>query len=120
MHSRFIDDHHDLDVKVAAVLAAVEAQDPAAAALWSAFAKELLTHLDVEETHMVPALLKSGERRAAVLIEEHRHIRHRAAEIGRAFTAHIVSREIVRDFIDELRAHTESEDRLLYGKTPSE
>jgi hypothetical protein len=47
-------------------------------------------------------------------VQEHRHIRTRLSELRTAVDLHLVQLGSVRNFIDELRAHAKSEDRLLY------
>ena len=119
IHDRFAADHHRLEVLLAELLAAIDAcDDEATKVTWAKFRTALSSHLDIEETHMVPALRLTSERNARVLLEEHRHIRRRLGELDLAISSHLVSLQAVRDFLDELRAHTQSEDRLIYGDAP--
>ena len=71
-------------------------------------------HLRVEESSMIPALQRVAPTDARVLLEEHRHIRTRLTELGVALDLHTIRLESVRAFVDELRAHAKSEDRMLY------
>lgn len=119
IHERFAADHHRLEVLLAELIAAIDACDEEGTQLtWARFRTALTNHLDIEETHMLPALRLTSERNARVLLEEHRHIRRRLGELDIAIHSHLVSLQAVRDFLDELRAHTQSEDRLIYGDTP--
>lgn len=97
------------------LLAAFTANDhEAESRLWPDCSSGLRSHLETEETHLIPALRRLSERDARVLVQEHHHIRTRLAEIGAGIDSRSVRLETVRDFIDELRAHAQSEDRLLY------
>lgn len=62
---------------------------------------------------MIPELLGAHARDARVLIQEHQHIRTRLMELGGAVES---PRRLgrLRSFLDELRAHARTEDRLLY------
>lgn len=111
----FLLDHQRLEVLFGRLLAASTANDhEAESRLWTQCSSGLRSHLEAEETHLIPALRRLSERDARVLIQEHHHIRTRLAEIGAGMVSHSVRFETVRDFIDELRAHGRSEDRLLY------
>lgn len=63
---------------------------------------------------MIPALLQVNEREARAISAEHRHIRARLTELGAGVDLHIVRLKTVRAFIDELRAHANHEDKMLY------
>ena len=111
----FLADHRRLETLLERLLAAFEANDREdIAKLWTAFEAGLLTHLEAEEKHLLPALQKASERDARVLIQEHRHIRTRLEELGVGIDLHIVRLTVARDFIHELRAHAKNEDRMLY------
>jgi hypothetical protein len=70
--------------------------------------------LDAEDTHLIPEFLGLCQRNARVLVQEHRHIRARLADLAREIGVHVVRRGELRNFNDELRAHAQTEDRLLY------
>ena len=111
----FLADHRRLEALLAELLIASEARDHLAERkLWLECDAALATHMECEETHLIPALLRLHERDARVVVHEHRHIRRRLAELGAAIAPHGFSPGTVRDFIDEVRAHARSEDRLLY------
>jgi hemerythrin-like domain-containing protein len=112
---RFLLDHKRLEVLLVQLLAAFTANDhEAESRLWQECSSGLRSHLEAEETHLIPALRRLSERDARVVVQEHQHIRTRLAEIGAGIDSRSVRTETVRDFIDELRAHAQSEDRLLY------
>ena len=115
IRDRFLADHHRLDALLSKLSAAFEANDPEdVAKLWTDFESGLLAHLEAEEATMIPALLRACARDARVIVQEHRHIRSRLAELGVAVDLHTIRLDTARDFIDELFAHAENEDRLLY------
>jgi hypothetical protein len=104
-----------LEVLFGQLLAASTANDhEAESRLWQECSSGLMTHLEAEENHLIPALRRLSERDARVLVQEHQHIRTRLAEIAAGMVSRSVRFETVRDFIDELRAHKQSEARLLY------
>lgn len=112
---RFLLDHERLEVLLGELLAAVRANDhERESRLWEECRAGLMVHLEAEETHLIPALRRMNERDARVIVQEHHHIRTRLAEIGAGMVSRSVRFDSLRDFIDELRAHAQSEDRLLY------
>jgi hypothetical protein len=76
-----------------------------------------MAHLEAEEENLIPWLLPRSERAARVIVQEHRHIRARSKELDAAMASHEATLDTVRDFSDELRAHSQSEERLLYRWT---
>jgi hypothetical protein len=116
VRDRFLTDHESLEAHLDRVVAALTANDgPEASRLWTEFKASLLAHLEAEEAHLIPQLLASIARSAWALIQEHRHIRARLAELGGEIGSHRVNPDSLRNFKDELRAHALSEDRLLYS-----
>ncbi len=112
---KFLGDHARLEALFERVLAAVEANDrDDMACLWTEFESDLLAHMETEEAHLIPDLHRASETSARVLTQEHRHIRSRLTELGLALDLHALRLDTARAFIDELRAHARSEDRLLY------
>ncbi len=115
IRDRLLADHRRLETLLERLLAAFEANDREDMAQgWTEFESGLLAHLEAEETYLFPALQRASARDASVLIREHRHIRTRLTEIGVALDLHTVRLASARDFVDELRAHSRNEDRLLY------
>jgi hypothetical protein len=82
--------------------------------LWTARVGGLRRHLEAEERHFIPAYLGARKRDAWVLIQEHRHLRARLTELDAAVGLHRLRLDSTRNFVDELRAHTRNEERLLY------
>ena len=115
IRERLLSDHKRLEKLLADMLIAFEENDrEAVAALWTEFEKHLLAHLEVEERHLIPLLLRTNERAARTIAREHKHIRDRLMDLGTAVDLHVVRIGMARDFIHELGAHAESEDTLLY------
>jgi hemerythrin-like domain-containing protein len=114
VREHFLADHERLDALLEQLVAALVANDrQAISTRWAAFETGLLAHLDAEDAHLIPALAATSERDARVLVQEHRHLRRRLTELGTG-DWHKVWLDSARDFIDELRAHARTEDRLLY------
>jgi hemerythrin-like domain-containing protein len=116
LREHLLADHRRLEQEVAELLAACEANDqPRMQALWTEFEAGLTAHLEAEESHLVPLLLQSQGRAGRAIIEEHKHIRRRLQELGTALDLHQLRLESFRRFLDELRAHAKTEDRLMYN-----
>jgi hemerythrin-like domain-containing protein len=108
-------DHHRIDDMLTRILVALEAVDPDRAANeWADFDQALTAHLDAEDRYLIPALSVSRPRVALALLQEHRHVRGRALELGKAIEKRALRPEIVRGFVDELSAHVRHETSVLY------
>jgi hemerythrin-like domain-containing protein len=108
-------DHRRLDDLLTRVLVALEAVDLGRAATeWADFDGALRTHLDAEDRYLIPALFASRPRDARSLLQEHRHVRNRALELGGALKKGTLRAETVRGFVDELAAHVRRETSVLY------
>jgi hypothetical protein len=115
LRDHLLDDHRRIEASIAQLVSACEANDQTRMQeLWSDFEPRLLAHLEMEEQHLVPALLDRQGRAARVILEEHRHIRRRLEELGEALDLHQVRLDGLCAFFDELRAHAKTEDRLMY------
>jgi hypothetical protein len=114
VRDRFLADHRKLEARLERMVVTLAANDlEGSALLWSEFDSGLRMHLEAEESTMIPELLGAHARDARVLIQEHQHIRTRLMELGGAVES---PRRLgrLRSFLDELRAHARTEDRLLY------
>ncbi len=112
---RLLSDHEQVEGELVRLIAAFQIDDRAQMqASWTAFEARLTAHLETEERHLVPALLRWRGRDARVIIEEHKLIRRRVAELGTAIDLHTARLDVLRAFADELRAHARTEDKLLY------
>jgi hypothetical protein len=115
LREHLLADHRSLEQEIDQLVAACEANDHSRMeTLWTDFETRLSTHLEMEELHLVPLLLERNRRAGSAIIEEHKHIRRRLAELGTAVDLHQVRLEGLRRFLDELRAHAKTEDSLMY------
>jgi hypothetical protein len=115
VRSHFLADHQSDETLLESLLAALAANDhPNASRIWKAFETGLVVHLEAEEKLLMPGLLVARERDTRVLIQEHRHIRARVTGLGNGWVLGVMSPSTLRDFMDEMRAHAKTEDRLLY------
>jgi len=109
-------DHERLEALFERLLAAFDDDDrEACAELWTTFESDLCAHMSDEERYLIPELLRQDPPKARAILEEHKLIRHRLAELGTAVDLHCLRRDTARAFIDELRAHARTEDRTLYA-----
>ena len=113
---RFLADHQRLEARLEHLLTALAANDhPKASEVWQGLESGLVIHIEAEEARLIPALLVARERDTRVLVQEHRHIRARLSDLGSGFASgSLRQKNSLRDFIDEMRAHARTEDRLLY------
>jgi polyisoprenoid-binding protein YceI/hemerythrin-like domain-containing protein len=108
-------DHQRLEKSFEAVVAASTCDDlEALHELWRGFQRELLAHLDAEETHILPLFAKSDPDEAEELLDQHARLRERLLELAIDLDLHSLTPEQVRIFIGELRSHSAREDQLLY------
>jgi hemerythrin-like domain-containing protein len=116
IRTHLLDDHVELEELFAGLLRAFECNDrEQVSALWTAFDAGLTEHMDLEDAVLIPALYRRDARAARVLWEEHKHLRARLAELGAAVDLHTIRTETATWFIEELRAHARTEDRILYS-----
>jgi hemerythrin superfamily protein len=81
---------------------------------WSAFARELVAHLDAEELHILGPFTEAEPDVGRDLLDEHGRIRRKLSELGIDLELHSLEAERIETFINELRAHAIHEERLLY------
>jgi hypothetical protein len=72
----------------------------------------LLVHVDAEEKFLIPALRRRREKEAMAILEDHKRIRVRLAELGAGIDLHIVRLETARALVQDLRSHAQHEDRI--------
>jgi hypothetical protein len=115
LRDMFLADHRRIEETLTRVIVALEALDPErAAAEWLDFDDALTRHLDAEDRYLVVALSVSRPRDARTLLQEHRHLRSRALELGRAVERGVSLPGAIRGFVDELSAHVRHETSVLY------
>jgi len=81
--------------------------------LWRECEEGLIRHLQAEEAFLLPDLLTAKPREARALLEEHRHLRQRLAELTTGLHR-AVRPDRVQAFVAELRAHASHEEKTLY------
>jgi hemerythrin superfamily protein len=114
--ARFLEDHRRLEGLVSEIVETVASGDrQRIAALWDVFDAGLNAHLDAEEKYMIPLLMRDSERDGRALLEEHKLLRARLAQLDTAVDLHLVRLSAVKEFIDELQAHAAHEEALLYS-----
>jgi hypothetical protein len=103
------------------VLAAIESGEAERVVpLWKEFERTISAHLEYEERNMLVDLLVARPREGRVILEEHRHLRARLAELRDALPNIPIAS--ARTFLNEFRAHESHEERVLYrwaGPSPS-
>lgn len=110
----FREDHRRLEDLLGHVVDQLEAgRGDQARALWRECEEGLIRHLQTEEALLLPDLLTAKPREARALLEEHRHIRQRLAELTLGLNR-AVRPDRVQAFVDELRAHASHEEGTLY------
>jgi hemerythrin-like domain-containing protein len=115
IRDKLLADHRRLDALLEETLRAIEDDDREAIAnLFTEFDCGLRAHLEAEEQHLIPALLRADPRAARAIMAEHRHIRARLLELASAIDLHTIRFSNAKAFAGELRAHAKNEDTLLY------
>jgi hypothetical protein len=109
-------DHYRIEELAQRVAACVDADDPhGALEEWRAFEPAMLSHMDVEEMHVLPRLEALDAVEAARLREEHASIRAELGEIGLALELHAARKAMFDPLVARLWRHTESEDGIMYA-----
>jgi hypothetical protein len=104
--------HHAIEAHLADLLVALEERpEDNVADLWTGFEAALIRHLEEEEHTMLADLFAARPREARALLEEHRYLRARLAELRAALPR--IPLEAARTFLAELCAHGRHEERLI-------
>lgn len=115
LREHLLADHRRLEHTFEQLLEAFRADDRTdVSELWTRFETQLKSHMAVEERDLIPRLERVDRAAAQGLLNEHRHIRSRLAELGFVVDLHVARLEMAQEFIEELRAHARHEDELLY------
>ena len=110
-----VSDHEHLEWSFQAIVNEAWRGDPAdLGERWRAFERELLAHLDTEEEDLIRLFGEVQPLEARELMAEHQQIRVTATEMGIDLDLHCLRAARVQAFIDQLRAHAQREERLLY------
>jgi hypothetical protein len=108
-------DHAGLEALLGSLIRACEGGPGTPNDLWAEFEGALARHFEHEEQVLLAPLLVTRPREANVIMEEHRHLRRRVAQLG-GDPRGLVG-DALRTFRDELRAHGRHEARALYPWT---
>jgi hemerythrin len=110
----FFHDHSRLEHILDELVVGFEGDDAhASRALWRRFVRELGAHFAAEERLVLTTLARLGARDAGALLEEHRRIRGRVAQITEALRSPRLRRHLVRKLRQELLAHAHAEDEVM-------
>ncbi len=105
--------HFAIEKLYGEVLVALESRETVRLlSLWETFEAALSAHFEGEEQTSIADLLVARPREARIILEEHRYLRGRLAELRSALPA--LPLGPARTFLDELRAHGDHEERVLY------
>jgi hemerythrin superfamily protein len=81
---------------------------------WGLFERQLLEHIETEETYLLPIFERDDANTAADLLQEHVNIRHLLADLGVRIDLHSLREEDVRCLVATLRTHAGREEALMY------
>jgi hemerythrin superfamily protein len=112
---RLLSDHQRLDSLFDRLLKDVRRGDWATCqATWARFERELLEHLEAEETFLLPTFESEHPDETATLRREHANIRRLLADMGVKLELHAEREQNVRRFVESLQSHAAREEALLY------
>lgn len=115
IRQKMLDEHAAIEQMVVDVLAACEAGDGDSVRRgFAALSERLVSHLDIEDRHMLPHLYRRSPRRARGIAEEHKYLRGRLVDIQAQLPRQEGVAALLVAFLEELRAHVRSEERALY------
>ncbi|HLK36297.1 MAG TPA: hemerythrin domain-containing protein [Polyangiaceae bacterium] len=110
----WVADDEAIDATFVLLLRALEGQDlGAVACAWKELEAILVTHLDDEEQRVTPRIAAIQLRQALAILQEHRFLRGRLRELGKAIDGGRPCLVDARSFRDELRAHARHEADIL-------
>jgi hypothetical protein len=109
----YLADHARLERLLDRLIGAFEANDREdIQRIWTELEPSLLVHLEAEEELLIPALRRSREKDAITILDDHKRIRTRLAELGAGIDLHIVRLETARALVEDLQAHAQHEDEV--------
>jgi hypothetical protein len=110
--------HRDLDLRLAALVRCAQGGDgDQLRREWSAFERELLAHMALEEEEILPAFAHHDPAAARAALEEHTAIRAQVLEMGLNLDLHLLRADRVAALVQKLRAHALHEEQALYAWT---
>ena len=107
--------HRDLNHRLDELIS--RAQECDAAELrreWTAFERELLRHMEIEEAEILPGFAQHDAPGARAILADHGEIRRDLLEMGLNLDLHLLRAEAVEGFVQRLKAHARREDEALY------
>lgn len=115
LHDVLLADHRRLEGLLERLLAAFVANDNRQmSTLWTELERGLLAHMETEEAQLLGRLEGAFPFVAEAILRDHQRIRQQLAELGIAVDLHAIRLETARAFFDDLRAHSDREELLLY------
>ena len=115
LSSTMHEDHERLDALGERLLAPSLADDrDALARAFGEFEHALLSHMEVEELYLLPALERVDTAEAASLRSDHAKLRRLVAEVSAGVGLGVVREHGVRQVVHFLRSHTAVEELSLY------
>jgi hypothetical protein len=104
--------HAVIEALLADLLLGIETGSAPVESLWTGFERAFSEHLTYEEHVPLAEFLIARPREARALLEEHRYLRGRLAQLRTTLRA--LPADDVRTFLTELHAHNDHEERVLY------
>jgi hypothetical protein len=110
--------HHELDGRLAVLVRCAQGGDAEQLrGEWAAFERELLAHMELEETEILPAFAHHDPAAARAVLDEHVAIRAQLLEMGLHLDLHLLRADRVAALVEKLRAHARHEEAALYAWT---
>jgi hypothetical protein len=112
------DHHRELDHRLAALVRCAQGGDADQLRReWSAFERELLAHMELEEAEILPAFAHHDAAAARAVLDEHTAIRAQLLEMGLNLDLHLLRADRVAALVQKLRGHALHEEQALYAWT---
>lgn len=109
------DHHRTLDERLKQLLTRTRAGDARELrADWGDFDRELLRHMELEETEMLRGFASHNPDEARALLAEHCAIRNVLLDIGINLDLHSLRLETIEELARRLKAHAQREDGAFY------
>jgi hemerythrin-like domain-containing protein len=107
--------HAEIDERLCKLLLRADGGDNHdLAAEWNLLESELERHFGLEEHDVFPLFERENPEEVARLRQEHAALRRDLLALGIRADLHFLRAEAVRDFVRDLRAHSNREDETLY------
>jgi len=115
LHARLHLEHAGIDEALERLIEAFATGDhEVARAAFRDFDVRLSAHLALEDEVLLPAFATVDIDEAAAIAADHRAIRAKVDELAIGSDLHLVKLPAIRRLAEDLRAHAEREDELLY------